>query len=505
MVSVTAMRIPRNLHLKNITSHLKTERNNSMNSNASQRPASHLPSPPPQSLANLNRNNDTQPQSSSTYNNPVLPMEQMQIQAQLMQHEKQFQMERQLLIQQQELLRQKMIQQLPQEHPGQSNSLRQQQSNLMLLNQDGYSLGSSSSSSSFPESRSTSLPVSPNISRVSASPAPSTSRKRKSPTPEPTGKKKIHSYSIEEETYIAKLPATPKTWSLLSGPGEKTQHNENKSEVRKRMLDEINKKFGINLNDKQLKNKITTMESCWKAAHSLFKKTGNGDTPTSSLKDRVLKQCHFYDILYPVATKSIKLNPPKIFELTEDHDPTTTVTLDEVADDDENETSDVGDEDVREISPPLTKKSKRSEILSETEQPGKKKGRGGQGPELTLMLKSVMEKQDRQSEFTERKLKVEEENLLITKQVNELHADKLKAEVRKANAEADMAELEARKMRAEIERLEAEVRKFKAQAEREAQRTDGITGMEESETFVMFEKKVRKSPENSPNQSPRNK
>ncbi|KAF9904787.1 hypothetical protein BX616_001206 [Lobosporangium transversale] len=115
------------------------------------------------------------------------------------------------------------------------------------------------------------------------------------------------------------------------------------------MLESFKAKFGLCLDDKQLKNKITTMVSCWESAHKLYNQTGNGDTPKATLKERILKICHYYDILYPVATTSIKLNPPPVCELTTNLCSKRTVAVGDTDDDRESDKDD--DEYINEGKP----------------------------------------------------------------------------------------------------------------------------------------------------------
>ncbi|KAF9110923.1 hypothetical protein BGX27_005705 [Mortierella sp. AM989] len=116
-------------------------------------------------------------------------------------------------------------------------------------------------------------------------------------------------YTRRQEKFIAQQLAAPQNWGLLSGLKLEGATNGNKTDLRKVLLMEVNALFLLSLDDKQLKNKIMTMESSWKKAHQEYIKIDDNGPLALSLKANVMKLCHFYDILYPAASKSLKLNP----------------------------------------------------------------------------------------------------------------------------------------------------------------------------------------------------
>ncbi|KAF9997247.1 hypothetical protein BGZ65_007167, partial [Modicella reniformis] len=54
---------------------------------------------------------------------------------------------------------------------------------------------------------------------------------------------KGHTYTTEQETFIAQLVAEPETWVLLDGPGEANDFYRTKTEIREEIAKKVNAKF----------------------------------------------------------------------------------------------------------------------------------------------------------------------------------------------------------------------------------------------------------------------
>ncbi|KAG0344498.1 hypothetical protein BGZ54_005843, partial [Gamsiella multidivaricata] len=126
---------------------------------------------------------------------------------------------------------------------------------------------------------------------------------------------------MDQETYIAELLADPETWSLLDGPSDRNSYHMPKTEVREGIAKKVNLKFSteekpVTLDGFQIKNKIDNMKKVWKRANLALNKTGNGDLPNKSLKEKVIQICHFYYILVEVWSASWSLNPREPYQLT---------------------------------------------------------------------------------------------------------------------------------------------------------------------------------------------
>ncbi|KAG0247485.1 hypothetical protein BG011_001397, partial [Mortierella polycephala] len=162
-----------------------------------------------------------------------------------------------------------------------------------------------------------------------------TSRKRKSsatklsatskPNTKSKGKvtgKKPHAYTIEQETSIAEQVADPDIWDSLNGPSQMNAFNRPKTAIREAIAAKFNNKFNTDdiafeIDEAQLKNKIHGMMKCWKKAHLHFKQTGNGDLPSSTLKNKVLRTCHYYYTWEPFASRSLNLSLRDPIQLTD--------------------------------------------------------------------------------------------------------------------------------------------------------------------------------------------
>ncbi|KAG0000260.1 hypothetical protein BGZ80_005075 [Entomortierella chlamydospora] len=140
-------------------------------------------------------------------------------------------------------------------------------------------------------------------------------------------------FSPEQEQYIANLLAIPRNWPLLipnnagtSSSDDSLTHQEIKGEIRKRLLKAFNARFDANLTYNQMKAKIWGMINLWRIANKELETSG------PSQKDKVLKMCHYFDILSPAISESRKLSPippllphpsrpsPKVYRIADDDD-----------------------------------------------------------------------------------------------------------------------------------------------------------------------------------------
>ncbi|KAF9173439.1 hypothetical protein BGX21_003060 [Mortierella sp. AD011] len=338
------------------------------------------------------------------------------------------------------------------------------------------------------------------------SPSPSTSnlsrrresRKRRAPElskPNSNNGKSPHVYTEEQESFIAKLLAVPETWRLLYGPSHKTPNNENKTDIRKTMLQSINAKFGLDLNDKQLKNKISTMMKCWNTANKEYKKTGNGDLDKVTLEEIVENICHYFFTLYSVASESVKLNSPEICELTNNLYPKGHVTVDEPSESEQSYDD--------EIKPTTSQKGRQQskdaiQPPKETE-PVNTKRRRGNGDDMVSMLQILTEKaeqeQERRIKLDEQKLELQRELLEMDRRFKARQEQQMILQEQQMKIDIKMSEVKLRTMEAEILAVEAETELKKAQAEvLKAQLKSG----ESVELTIFTYKKSRKSQSLSP-------
>ncbi|KAG0366578.1 hypothetical protein BGZ54_005160 [Gamsiella multidivaricata] len=330
---------------------------------------------------------------------------------------------------------------------------------------------------------------------TSESPAPSISNISKGKRP--------HIYTHEQETSIAELLTISKYWRLLSGPSSKTPKNENKTKILVE-LKEINIKFTLELDDKQLKNKIMNMELCWKKANDEFRRTENGDLPASTLKQRVLKLCHYYDIIYRDASRSIKLNPPEVCQLI------TNLSYKKAACD-ASDGGESGSNDEDEARP--------QEFKARSQDPKRSKGRGRDGVDMVELIDTLVSKSDQQrewkrsmveeqerraaeqlkldkrvayaDEFQKRTLDMQQQIVDIDMRIKHIQEQTMMAGLVKAQAEAQKAVKDAKRaakerrkaaaeatimeVEAEMKKADMENRKRKMKAEEGARRVERET------------------------------
>ncbi|KAF9159198.1 hypothetical protein BGX20_003051, partial [Mortierella sp. AD010] len=284
-------------------------------------------------------------------------------------------------------------------------------------------------------------------------------------TKKATGKK-AHMYSTEEETFIAQQLANVNTWNLLLGPGEANAYNKPKTGIRQEIADKFNLRFStsdniVSIDEAQLKNKIHTMKSSWTAANRLFKKTGNGDKPGVSLREKVEKQCHFYYLWLPFASSSLNMNPQDPVELTKNISRRSAVA--DMDDSDFGESSE-DDEDVGAIpqvseTPPSPKEQRRRESARSSKKQKK------YGADMIHLVEDLRQRADE-----DREIQQENANKELDLKRQRLELEKLKFErdqrfeEMRMEREQRLADIRIEKELLELERAKAEVEVLRAKA-----------------------------------------
>ncbi|KAF9208611.1 hypothetical protein BGZ49_008271 [Haplosporangium sp. Z 27] len=367
----------------------------------------------------------------------------------------------------------------------------------------------SASSSSISQPRLSSAPPAQPLNKKHNS----KSKKEKSP----------HIYTREQERFIAELLAQPSNWNLLSVPtedGSDTNNNVTKTALRKNLIRDFNGKFNLELDDRQLKNKITTMERAWRTAHQEYRSASGSsdgsDQSAEALKSRLLRMCHFYYILFPSASKSTKLNPPEVPQSASASsskkpetrlDDNRSVEEDEIIeDDDENnnegvqgerwESMEYEDTNARmhkgggvELHEPTNAALERTDqphsrqILQDVEYQGEHQEvmkpwdtserhehepYGHLATDHMGYSASDLDMQRRQLDMQQQQLDIQHQQLetdtrikLIQEQIAMANLKKAQELARKAKTEADTAELDLELKKLEVERKRAEIERMK--------------------------------------------
>ncbi|KAI8359707.1 hypothetical protein B0O80DRAFT_440887 [Mortierella sp. GBAus27b] len=250
---------------------------------------------------------------------------------------------------------------------------------------------------------------------------------------------KGHFYTTEQEVFIAQLLSDPETWKLLDGPGEANAYRRPKTDVRAGIAEKVNAEFStaerpINLDSAQIKNKIETMKKLWKKANNTRHSTGNGDLPNETLRQRIMRICHFYYIMEDLWSRSFSLNPRKPVQLTSNLAA-------------ENE-PDTGDEASIEVS------DDESSVGSLPSSSGTAKASKKRGPVVIVeVIQNLSSSSAEEKEFKRKKLEIAERNVIMQEKLVEAQIRKLEAETAK-----EQIELEIQKVR-----LQVELKKLKAQ------------------------------------------
>ncbi|KAF9184804.1 hypothetical protein BGZ49_004393 [Haplosporangium sp. Z 27] len=125
--------------------------------------------------------------------------------------------------------------------------------------------------------------------------------------------KRPHSYTEEQENFIASEVVTPEIWQLFFGLCKTDSYNKPKTNVREAIAKKFNERFSdenrsIEIDEAQLKNKLHSMMKSWKTANQLFSETECPYDPT--LRKRVLSTCHFYYIWESSALRTFASQEP---------------------------------------------------------------------------------------------------------------------------------------------------------------------------------------------------
>lgn len=307
--------------------------------------------------------------------------------------------------------------------------------------------------------------VQPSIQSSNSAPAPP-----KNPsTSGSSGKRgKGHAFTQEQEIYIAELLSNPETWALLDGSGEKNDQYFPKKSVHENIAKSVNEKFStkeapLNLDGSQIKNKIEVMKRLWKTTYGYITKSGNGNLPGDTLRDRVLEKCCFYYILEEVWSASWTICPREPTQLVQNLERPSNTTYDSGNDasDEANETAVEPDESIS-VSPQakqITGKRPRAGGVESTS----KKSRY-QENSMFLMIEDLNKTSSVENELKRRELDLQEKKIEMENRLIEVQIEKMKADVEneRKRVEADIS-LKAKQL--DIEAKQLDIKLLKAQTE----------------------------------------
>ncbi|KAF9209378.1 hypothetical protein BGZ49_004873, partial [Haplosporangium sp. Z 27] len=321
---------------------------------------------------------------------------------------------------------------------------------------DGETLRSlpsvSQTSSSSTASRASAATPTPSVRASSVTPAPSSNP----PINTRVAKRaKAHVFSPDEELYMAELLADPETWSLLDGPGEKNDYNRPKKVIHEEIAQKVNSRFStegnpVELDATQIKNKIEHMKKQWKAANVFNKKTGNGDTLSSRLREKILEKCVFFFVVEETWSSSWSLNPRPPIQLIED--------LVRPSSDSGNDASDEEAETAVE----------QDDVLSEQESPSvTKKGakrKQGDGERFITLINNLSKSSEKEYDLKRQKLDLDQKTSLTINRKAEMESLLIGAQIKKIEMEIDIAKRNAEAEIARQDRL-VEIELIKAKTE----------------------------------------
>ncbi|KAG0003790.1 hypothetical protein BGZ65_001348 [Modicella reniformis] len=294
---------------------------------------------------------------------------------------------------------------------------------------------------------------------------------------------KGHTYTIEQETYIAQLLSDPEIWSFLDGPGEANDFFKSKIDVHKELAKKVNAAFStienpVQLNATQLKNKIEHMKRLWKKANGASS-TGKRYLSNGflTLEPRIKGICHYYYILEDLCSQSFFLNPRNPSQLVshlECQD-----DMRDYGDEASFESTDEDDFAVEHVPAPLAPfASSASSAPSLTGNrpagPSTTSKRGRDTDVLSTLqelLSTISEKQElkrKKLSLQERNIAIQERNIMLQERLVEAQIRKIDIEVRKK--EAKIEEIEQQKLLYEVEIKRLDVQKIFQQGELERAR-----------------------------------
>ncbi|KAF9082156.1 hypothetical protein BGX27_004620 [Mortierella sp. AM989] len=301
---------------------------------------------------------------------------------------------------------------------------------------------------------------------------------------------KAHVFSPEEEMYMAELLADPETWSLLDGPGEKNDYNRPKKAVHEEIAQKVNFKFSternvVELDSTQIKNKIEHMKKQWKAANVINKRSSNGDSTNSQLRERVLEKCIFYYDVQDTWSSSWSLNPRLPVQLTENLTRRPSSDSGNDASDEEAETAvEQGDE--------------LSELLKSQSANIKKRLKRPQGDIerfITLII-NLSKSSEREYDLKRQKLDLDQKTSAAVARKAEMESLLIGAQIKKIEMDMDLGRMRAEAEIARQNKL-VEIEYIKAQTE-----------LKQAECYQLLEatklersKRQSISPHNSPSKS----
>ncbi|KAF8976975.1 hypothetical protein BGZ46_007799 [Entomortierella lignicola] len=323
-----------------------------------------------------------------------------------------------------------------------------------------------------------------------------------------------HTYTLEEETYIADQLSIPRNWvlfpinadNMLSNYNDTNtivnvdtdvgvranifaNSNEYKKCLRREILGSFNQRFGLELRHRQLTSKIANMTRQWEVANKAFSTFG------VSCKPKVLEVCHYFDIIYP-ALSSSAANLMSSGN-NEENTPTAAATIttananantnNKNESESNNNTSDKGTDKVPSLVPigsdQLPSKRPRLSLENSSTEPTQASPLRPRLLQACVPIDIEWQKQlaEKQLNMDEKRLELLRQVLDFDKRMKEIQEQTLVAILQRAQAETKRVEIEVQKVQAEAYKAQTEARV--AQAEEELRMTKIVTKMTEMKTI----------------------